>query len=49
MLVCYVNEDPESWDVFLPFVTFAFNTAEQASVKNNPFLLVLWTRSNFAV
>ena len=39
MLACYVNEDPESWDVFLPFVTFAFNTAEQASVKNNPFYL----------
>ena len=39
MLVCYVNKDPESWDVFLPFVTFAFNTAEQASVKNNPFYL----------
>jgi hypothetical protein len=39
MLACYVNEDPEAWDVFLPFVTFAFNTAEQASVRNNPFYL----------
>ena len=39
MLAYYVNEDPKSWDVFLPFVTFAFNTAEQASVKNNPFYL----------
>ena len=39
MLACYVNEDPSMWDVYLPFVTFAFNTAEQASIKNNPFYL----------
>ena len=46
MLACYVNEDPEAWDVFLPFVTFAFNTAEQATIKNNPFYLFYGREAN---
>jgi hypothetical protein len=46
MLACYVNEDPEAWDVFLLFVTFAFNTAEQATIKNNPFYLFYGREAN---
>ncbi len=39
MLACYVNEEPEKWDQFLPFVTLAYNSAQQASVKQSPFYL----------
>ena len=39
MLACYVNEEPENWDTFLPFVTLAFNTTEQATLKQTPFYL----------
>ena len=39
MLACYVNEEPDKWDIFLPFVTLAYNTATQASLKECPFYL----------
>ena len=39
MLACYVNEEPEKWDKFLPFVTLAYNTTEQATLKQTPFYL----------
>jgi transposase InsO family protein len=39
MLACYVNKEPEEWDKFLPFVTFAYNTAIQSTLKECPFYL----------
>ena len=39
MLACYVTETPEEWDVYLPFVTLAYNTSKQDSLQNNPFYL----------
>ncbi len=39
MLACYLNEELEKWDQFLPFVTLAYNSAQQASVKQSPFYL----------
>ncbi|KAI9555943.1 hypothetical protein GHT06_018484 [Daphnia sinensis] len=39
MLACYVADEPEKWDKYLPFVTFAYNTAKQASIKETPFYL----------
>ena len=39
MLACYVNQEPDQWDIFLPFVTLAYNTAKQATLKENPFYL----------
>ena len=39
MLACYVQDEPEQWDTYLPFVTLAHNTAIQASLKQSPFYL----------
>jgi ribosomal protein L21E len=39
MLACYVNKEPEEWDKYLPFVTFAYNTAIQSTLKECPFYL----------
>jgi hypothetical protein len=39
MLACYVNDEPESWDKYLDFVTFAYNTAKQTSTDCCPFYL----------
>ena len=39
MLACYVSEEPDLWDKYLPFVTLAYNTSEQTSVHNTPFYL----------
>ena len=39
MLACHVNDEPEKWDIFLPFVTLAYNSAIQASLKQCPFYL----------
>ncbi|KAI9551348.1 hypothetical protein GHT06_005864 [Daphnia sinensis] len=39
MLACYVADEPEKWDKYLPFVTFAYNTAKQASIRETPFYL----------
>ena len=39
MLACYVNEEPESWDKYLDFVTFAYNTSKQTSIDSCPFYL----------
>ena len=39
MLACYVNEQPDKWDEFLDFVTLAYNSSEQATLKNCPFFL----------
>ena len=39
MLACYVNEEPESWDMYLDFVTFAYNTSQHSSIDSCPFYL----------
>jgi transposase InsO family protein len=39
MLACYVHDEPEEWDKYLPFVTFAYNTAIQSTLKECPFYL----------
>lgn len=39
MLSCYVSNNPENWDNYLPFVTLAYNTAEQSTLKCSPFYL----------
>ena len=37
MLSMYVSEDHKDWDVSLPFVCFAYNTARQESTGLSPF------------
>ena len=37
MLSMYVSEDHKDWDVSLPFVCFAYNTARQESTGFSPF------------
>jgi transposase InsO family protein len=39
MLACYLNKEPKEWDKYLPFVTFAYNTAIQSILKEGPFYL----------
>ncbi|KZR96634.1 Uncharacterized protein APZ42_008916, partial [Daphnia magna] len=39
MLAFYVVDEPEEWDRYLPFVTFAYNTSKQATLKDSPFYL----------
>ena len=39
MLPCYVTDEPECWDKYLDFVTFAYNTAKQTSIDCCPFYL----------
>ncbi|KZS18172.1 Uncharacterized protein APZ42_015729 [Daphnia magna] len=39
MLACYVSDQHANWDKYLPFVTFAYNTAKQASTQETPFFL----------
>ena len=40
MLSAYVDEYHSNWDVLLPIVTFAYNTARQDSTKFSPFELI---------
>ena len=46
MLSCYVCDEPDNWDTYLPFVTFAYNTSEQSTIKNNPFYLFYGRQAN---
>ena len=39
MLSCFVAEHQKDWDTFLPYVTLAYNTSEQASTGCTPFYL----------
>ena len=39
MLICYVVDEPEQWELFLPYVTFAYNTAVQTTLQECPFFL----------
>ena len=43
-LASYVEENPSKWDEYLPFVTFAYNTAKQASTGYSPFELLFGRR-----
>jgi hypothetical protein len=36
-LAAYVEKEPSAWDENLPLVTFAYNTAVQASIQKYPF------------
>lgn len=40
MLSMYTNTNQTDWDVILPLVTFAYNTARQETTKFSPFMLV---------
>ncbi|KZS03381.1 Uncharacterized protein APZ42_033899 [Daphnia magna] len=42
MLACYVSDQPANWDKYLPFVTFAYNTAKQAlrAIQETPLFLL---------
>lgn len=40
MISMYINPDHTNWDVILPFVTFAYNTAVQRTTGYSPFFLV---------
>lgn len=40
MLSMYVDIDHRNWDDILPYVTFAYNTAEQETTRFSPFRLV---------
>lgn len=40
MLRMYISSDHSNWDTVLPFVTFAYNTATQATTGFSPFFLV---------
>ena len=39
MLTCYVVDEPEQWERFLPYVTFAYNTVVQSTLQEYPFFL----------
>lgn len=39
-LACYVQDEPANWNTYLPFVTFAYNTAKQYSTQETPFFLL---------
>ena len=40
MLTMYVASDHSNWDTVLPFVTYAYNTATQATTGFSPFFLL---------
>lgn len=40
MLAMYVASDHSNWDLVLPFVTFAYNTATQTTTGFSPFFLL---------
>lgn len=39
MLACYVTDEPENWDKYLPFVTFVYNIAKQSTTPSINFFL----------
>lgn len=40
MLAMYIASDHSNWDVVLPFVTYAYNTAVQSTTRFSPFFLL---------
>ena len=39
MLACYVHDEQELWETYLPFVTLAYNTSVQTSLNETPLYL----------
>ena len=39
-IATYVNQQQSDWDQFLPFATFAYNTAKQSTTSMEPFKLM---------
>ena len=39
MLACYVHDEQDLWESYLPFVTLAYNTSVQTSLNETPFYL----------
>ena len=46
MLSKFINSRSSDWDLYLPFVTHAYNTAPQKSTKFSPFFLVHGTEAS---
>lgn len=40
VIACYVQEEPDRWDEFLPFACYAYNTSDHISLDESPFYLV---------
>lgn len=40
MISSYIQPDHKNWDIILPFVTYAYNTAVQSTTGFSPFFLV---------
>ena len=40
MLSMYVNSRHTDWDIYLPYLTFAYNTGTHPAIKETPFYLV---------
>jgi transposase InsO family protein len=43
-IATYVNQQQSDWDQFLPFATFAYNTAQQSTTSIEPFTLMYGRR-----
>ncbi|MEM6472591.1 MAG: chromo domain-containing protein [Planctomycetota bacterium] len=41
MLRCFVDENPQDWDVYAPALTYAYNMQVHRSTKTRPFDLIL--------
>lgn len=39
-LSTYVNQQQTDWDEYLPYITFAYNTSNQATIQMEPFTLM---------
>ena len=40
MLSCYVRENQKNWDLFLPYVLFAYRTSAHSVTRHTPFFLL---------
>lgn len=49
MLVSFVNKTCDDWDLKLPYVLFAYRTAEHSTTKKEPFFLVYGRKARLPV